>query len=62
MTRNEDIAEPSPLCRREHGVQDVNRPPVREEVTLLVARPGVIAKIEIVVNMRGKFEVVVYPA
>ena len=60
MTGNEYITEPHPLCRREHGIQDVNRPPVGEEVSLLVARPRVIAKIEIVVDMRGEFEIVVY--
>src|SRR5258706_8900368 len=60
MARNEYIAESLPLCRREHGVQDVNRPPVGEEVSLLVARPRVIAKIEFVVYTRSEFEVVIY--
>ena len=60
MTRNEYITESLPFCRREHGVQDMNRPPVGEEVSLLVARPRLIAKIEFVVDTRSKFEVVIY--
>ena len=38
----------------------MNRPPVGEEMSLLVARPRLIAKIEIVVDTRGEFEVVIY--
>ena len=60
MTRNEYITESLSLCGGEHGVQDMNCPPVGEEVSLLVARPRVITKIEIVVDTRSEFEVVVY--
>jgi hypothetical protein len=60
MTRNEDITEPFPLCRGEHGVKNVNRPPVGKEVSLLVPRPGVIAKVEIVIDLSSQIEVVVY--
>ena len=58
VTRNEDITEPFPLRRGEHGVQDVDCPPIGEKVPLLITRPGMIAKIEIVVDTGGKFEVV----
>jgi len=60
MTWNDYITEPFRLCRGEHGVQDVNRPPVRKEVPLLVTRPGLLAKIEIIVDTGGEFEVFVY--
>ena len=59
MTRNNNITEPLSLCRREHGVQDMNRPPVGEEVSVLVTRPGVLTKIEIVINFTSEFEVCV---
>ena len=57
VTRNEDITEPIPLRRRKHGVQDVDRPPIRKEVALLVARPRSLTKIEIVVDVVGEVEV-----
>ena len=60
MTRNDYITEPFPLCRGEHGVQDMNRPPVGEEVSLLVACRGILTKIEIAINITSEFEVCAY--
>jgi len=60
MTWNDDITESFRLCRGEYGVHDVYRPPVGKEVPLLVARPGLLAKIEIIVDVGGEFEVFVY--
>lgn len=44
MTRDAYIQIPSGFGGREHREQDWNGAPVREEVPLIIVRPGVLAK------------------
>lgn len=50
MTRDQDIAKSITLCRGENGVEDGNGTPIREEMTLLVSRPRMIAEFELVID------------
>lgn len=57
MTRDEDVAEAESLGRTEDGVECVDRAPIREEVTLVVMSPRVIAEVVSVVDALGEVKV-----
>jgi len=59
MTRDEDIAESETLGWREHRVESVDRPPIREEVSLIHVSPGMVAVVVAIVDSDGEDEVLV---
>lgn len=59
MTRDEDIAESETFGGREHRVESVDRPPIREEVSLVHMRPRVVAVVVAIVDADGEDKVLV---
>ena len=57
MTGDENVGIACTLCRGEHRVERADRPPIGEEMTLVVMRPWVIAEIVLVVDVQGEDKV-----